>query len=143
MGSRSRFWFVLLAGVALFSLAACGGGPQEASSSAERADVPESAASVANPVEFTNESVVQGAQLFAKNCAVCHGEGGEGDGPGSVGLDPPPANLRLEAIQANSDGTFYYIITHGVEGSAMPAWERTLSDEERWDLVNFIRSLAG
>jgi mono/diheme cytochrome c family protein len=142
MGSRLWVGFILLAGIALFSLAACGGGPEEVTSSAVAADVPESAANVANPVEFTNESVVQGAQLFAKNCAVCHGEGGEGDGPGSAGLDPPPANLRLEAIQANSDGTFFYVITNGIEGSAMPAWERTLSDEERWHLVNFIRSLA-
>ena len=142
MSSRSWFGFILLAGVALLSLAACGGGAEEVTSSAVAAGVPESAANGANPVVFTNESVVLGAQLFAKNCAVCHGEGGEGDGPGSAGLDPPPTNLRLDPIQDNSDGTFFYVITNGIEGSAMPSWERTLGDEERWHLVNFIRSLA-
>jgi mono/diheme cytochrome c family protein len=124
----------------LLLLVACGGQPEEVSSAA--VDVPDDAASVANPVAFSNDSVVAGAQLFAKNCAVCHGDGGEGDGPGSAGLDPAPANLRLETIQANSDGTLYHVITNGIAGSAMPAWNRTLDDEERWHLVNFIRSLG-
>lgn len=102
--------------------------------------VPEEAAAVPNPVAATDASVAAGATIYAKNCAVCHGETGEGDGPGGVGLAVTPANLHADHVQVLTDGGLFYIVTHGRTETAMPAWEHVLSEEQRWQVVNFIRT---
>jgi mono/diheme cytochrome c family protein len=105
-------------------------------------EVPEEAAAVGNPVEASQESIHTGAELFAANCAICHGEGGEGDGPAAAGLEAPPADLHAEHVQENSDGALFYIISHSRPESPMPAWEEVLTEEERWHLVNFLRTFV-
>lgn len=102
--------------------------------------VPEEASELANPFEATDESISTGATLYADNCAVCHGEQGEGDGPGAEGLDPQPADLHAEHVQELTDGGLFYIVSHGRPETAMPAWEGTLSEDERWHVVNFMRT---
>jgi cytochrome c553 len=102
--------------------------------------VPEEAAEVPNPVEASEDSVAQGANLYATNCAVCHGEDGEGDGPTAETLDPKPANLHEDHVQGLTDGALFHIITHGRSDTGMPAWENQLSEEERWHVVNFLRT---
>lgn len=103
-------------------------------------DVPDEAAAVPNPIEATDESVSMGADLYADNCAVCHGENGEGDGPTAASLDPPPADLHEDHVQGLSDGGLFYIINHGRPDSAMPAWEGTLTEQEQWHIINFLRT---
>ena len=103
--------------------------------------VPDDAAAVPNPVTSTDDSIDSGAALFATNCAVCHGETGVGDGPTAEGLDPKPANLQEDHVQDLSDGGLFYIISSGVEGTALVAWKEVFSDEEMWHLVNFLRTL--
>lgn len=104
--------------------------------------VPEEAMAVRNPVAATQDSIAAGAAIFAQNCAVCHGPDGEGDGPGAAGLEIKPANLNEDHVQDLTDGGLFYIITHGRAGTAMPAWESTLSEEQRWQVVNFIRTFG-
>ncbi len=77
------------------------------------------------------------------SCAVCHGETGEGDGPAAGGLESEPSDLHADHVQENSDGALFYIITHGRPDTPMPAWEDVLSEEERWHLVNFLRTFGG
>lgn len=102
--------------------------------------IPEEAAALENPVEVSEASVETGATLFSENCAICHGTEGRGDGPTAETLDPPPADLHADHVQILTDGELFWVITHGVEGTGMPAWEDTLTEEERWDIVNFIRT---
>ena len=102
-------------------------------------DVPEEAAAVPNPIEMDDESLEAGAALYAANCAVCHGETGEGDGPGAEGLEPKPADLHEAHVQENSDGALFYIVSHGRPDTPMPAWNNVLNEDERWHLVNFLR----
>lgn len=103
-------------------------------------DVPEEAAAVPNPIAANEQSIAAGEQLYATNCAVCHGETGQGDGPGAAGLEKPPANLTAGHVQELRDGALFYIISHGRPDTPMPAWENILSEDERWQVVNFLRT---
>ncbi|MBI2879054.1 MAG: cytochrome c [Candidatus Rokubacteria bacterium] len=92
-----------------------------------------------NPVTPTPESVARGKPLYAIYCAPCHGPEGAGDGP--VGPKFIPAtDLRQPATQQKSDGYLAHYIGHG--GAIMPAYGEAISVEERWDIVNYVRSLA-
>lgn len=105
-------------------------------------DVPEDAAAVPNPIEADDESLEVGASLYATNCAICHGETGEGDGPGAEGLEHKPSDLHAAHVQENSDGALFYIVSHGRPDTPMPAWGSQLSEEERWHVVNFLRTFG-
>ena len=91
-----------------------------------------------NPVERTPESVERGAALFARNCASCHGETGAGDGPLADTLPAPPANFTVH-VPFHPDGVLFAWITDGIRGTGMPGWRDQLGEQERWDLVNFLR----
>jgi mono/diheme cytochrome c family protein len=94
-----------------------------------------------NPVPADEVSVARGAQLFATHCQMCHGPGGEGNGPIAPFLvNFKPANLTLPVVQDKSDGALFLTITNGVTGR-MPALNENLTVRERWDVVNFIRTL--
>ena len=96
----------------------------------------------ANPVPADAVSVARGAQLFAIHCAMCHGVKGEGNGTIAAFLNPfRPANLTLPIVQTKSDGALFFTITNGVTGR-MPALNENLTVRERWDVVNFLRTLA-
>ncbi len=74
---------------------------------------------------------------------ICHGPTGKGDGPLGLTLVPRPADLTIHAVPGvHTDGQLYEWITNGFPGSAMPAWRNSLSDTDRWNLVNFIRTMA-
>lgn len=95
---------------------------------------------LANPVERTEASVERGAALFGANCASCHGAEGRGDGPLAETLPAPPANFSVH-VPFHPDGVLYAWISEGIAGTGMPAWEGALSEQERWDLVNFLRAM--
>lgn len=97
----------------------------------------------ANPIPPNRESVAAGQALFTTVCAPCHGVTGKGDGPVGAALNPRPADLRQHAIPGvHTDAQLFEWITNGFPGSRMPAFKSTLSDTDRWNLVNFIRTLA-
>ena len=96
-----------------------------------------------NPIAPNSESIAAGQALFSASCAACHGADGKGDGPVGLTLNPRPADLRQHAIPGiHTDAQLFEWITNGFPGSRMPAFKNTLSDTERWNLVNFIRTLA-
>lgn len=87
-------------------------------------------------------NLAQGKKLFKENCAACHGETGAGDGPLAASLDPAPTNfLDANRMAQLSQFALYNTITLGVDGTSMVSYEKTLSDEERWDLAFYIDSL--
>ncbi len=101
---------------------------------------PEDAVKRENPVAASAESRVRGKQLYAANCASCHGAAGRGDGPVGAALKPKPANLAAMAGQ-HPDGDFAWKIANG--RGTMPAWKGTLTENQIWDLVNFVQGLGG
>lgn len=106
----------------------------------DRALSPEQA-SRGNPVDSSPASVDRGRILFSRNCIQCHGETGRGDGPIAASLPIPPANL-YDHVPYHPDQFFYGIITNGLSG-IMPAFASSLSEDDRWDIMNFLRDQFG
>jgi mono/diheme cytochrome c family protein len=93
-----------------------------------------------NPVTSDEISVGAGADLFFAHCAECHGVDARGGGPtGRTTAVPPPSLVSGHLLQ-HTDGDIYYWISNGLPGG-MPAWQATLSESERWQLVNYLRFL--
>ncbi len=94
------------------------------------------------PVAPTQESLAQGKALFLENCAVCHGEKGDGKGPAAAGMSPPPANFTdIAHSNMYGPGDKFWIITNGALETGMPSFSADISLAGRWHLVNYILSL--
>jgi len=102
-------------------------------------EAPEAAKKIKNPVTNISASAKKGKKLFRSRCAICHGAKGFGDGPGSKALTPKPANLSSARVQGQVDGQIFWKITNG--RNDMIKWGPILSEEQRWDLVNYVRTL--
>jgi mono/diheme cytochrome c family protein len=99
------------------------------------------AAKIKNPVPAADKaaSIERGKQLAMNNCAPCHGQSGKGDGPGAAALPKKPADWTSKAVQSESDANLFVRITDG--NAPMPPWS-SLPDKDRWDLVNYVKSLG-
>lgn len=102
---------------------------------------PRSASKRRNPIPNTPKSVEAGRAVFMPNCTPCHGEHGRGDGPASAALNPKPANLNEPKVWEQTDGAIFWKISNG--RNAMPKWEGALSEEQRWNTINFLRATFG
>jgi mono/diheme cytochrome c family protein len=95
-----------------------------------------------NPTEADEASIARGAQLYDIHCKLCHGQLFDGNGPiAPFLLNARPANLTSPIVQSKSDGSLFMAITNGVDGK-MPPMNENLLVSDRWDLVNFIRTLT-
>ena len=79
--------------------------------------------------------------MYQKNCVVCHGAQGRGDGPAALTLNPRPVNLQLHVPQ-HPDGFLLYWIAEGVQGTQMPSWKDKLTETQRWQIVRYLHELA-
>ncbi len=93
-----------------------------------------------NPVPNRPEVLAEGKALYGELCAHCHGDEGRGDGPESMMYDPAPADFTSEHTAGASDGELFYKITEGRK--PMPSFKRTLTDQQRWTMVRYVRSFA-
>jgi putative copper export protein/mono/diheme cytochrome c family protein len=94
-----------------------------------------------SPVAYTTTSIARGAQLSAENCTQCHGARGKGDGPAATGLEVQPADLTAAHVLDHSEGEVFWWLSEGIPESGMPGFAGRLSEDERWDLVNWVRTL--
>jgi mono/diheme cytochrome c family protein len=90
-------------------------------------------AKIKNPVAMTAQSIAEGKKLFENHCVACHGK------TGIRGIGPDLKGSLL--IHGNSEGEIFHVIGAGVKGTAMKGFREKLSDEKRWNLVNYIISL--
>lgn len=103
--------------------------------------VPEEAKRVANPLKPSQADLPGARRLFFDKCAECHGDSGKGDGSQAKMYDPKPADLTDAAhMNSVSDGELFYKISEGHR--PMPAFKKRYSEEQRWQMVLFIRSLT-
>jgi putative copper resistance protein D len=93
-------------------------------------------------VPYTVASIARGSTLYAEHCAVCHGPKGAGDGPGGLRLPRPPADLRAPHTAHHTAGDLYWWISEGIPAAGMPGFAGLLAEDQRWDLVNFVRALG-
>ncbi len=91
-----------------------------------------------NPVKPDAGSLALGKALFDINCAMCHGQTSAERGPVGKKLVPPPPGLDHDMVQGLSDSTIFKAVTFGF--GRMPAFQDKLEPEERWSLVNFLRT---
>lgn len=101
---------------------------------------PARAARKRNPTTADARSIAAGREVYTRECASCHGASGRGDGPAARDLQKSPGDLTSAATQQQSDGALFWKTTEG--RSPMPSFAKLLSDEERWHVVNFMRTLA-
>lgn len=92
-------------------------------------------------VPYEAASIVIGHTIFQERCARCHGRTGAGDGPDGRGLPRPPADLRSAHTAHHTAGDLFWWVTHGIPAAGMPAFGEALSPEERWDVINFVRTV--
>jgi putative copper resistance protein D len=93
-------------------------------------------------VPYQALSIANGLRLYQEHCAVCHGLAGYGDGPAAAALTPRPADLTAKHTAHHTVGDLFWWLSYGIKGSAMPGFAERLSEEERWDVINFLRTLA-
>lgn len=98
--------------------------------------------SAQNPVAFTTENLADGKEAFGHYCTVCHGLDGQGTGvPFANRMSPPLPSLASPEVQSYTDGQLKWVIENGIDPSGMPASKGTLSDDEMWSIVLFLRHL--
>jgi mono/diheme cytochrome c family protein len=109
-------------------------------------ELPEDADKTKNPTTVTPESIAKGKELYMErtkgNCVFCHGDTGAGNEANLAKLRRKPADLtNKERQSAMTDGEVFWKISKGIQG-IMPAGEKRMSEEERWHVVNYVRTLA-
>ncbi len=162
-------------GVLIFTLAACGGtstdnnptatppvaiatlppaavsprgmgmGPGNGMRARHQAKIPAEYAGLENPIAADDDSLARGAEIYTANCAVCHGDGGMGDGPAGVGLDPAPVPIAHTSQMLGDNYLFWRISDGGAAepfNSLMPAFASTIDEQGRWDVINYVRALG-
>jgi cytochrome c5 len=103
--------------------------------------VPEEAKQLRNPLQPTLPTLKSARDVYADKCAHCHGDSGKGDGRDASKYDPAPTNFtNAKRMSEATDGELFYKISEGKK--PMPVFKNKLSEDQRWELVLFIRSLA-
>jgi putative copper resistance protein D len=93
------------------------------------------------PVPFDAISIANGVELFAANCVPCHGPQAKGNGVLAKTLPKQPVDLLTEPHTAmHTAGDFFHWLTYGRFNGIMPAFGDKFSEEERWDLLNFLHA---
>ncbi len=100
---------------------------------------PARAARKANPIPSDDASIAAGKEVFTKNCLSCHGPTGKGDGAAAFALNPKPRDLSNPKVAQQSDGSIFWKLTEGKK--PMPAFEKLTTETERWQVINFVRTL--
>jgi putative copper export protein/mono/diheme cytochrome c family protein len=92
-------------------------------------------------IPYAATSIAGGLNHYEQNCTPCHGVSGHGDGPAASSLPVKPADLSAPHTALHTPGDLYWWI-HGILASGMPAFGDTLTNDDRWDIINFLGAFA-
>lgn len=101
--------------------------------------VPANYKTMKNPIAMSDASSQAGQALYMKTCAACHGRTGLGDGPKAKSLKTVPTNFTKAESQNQTDGEHFYKTKTG--RGDMPKYEGKLSDDDIWNIINYVRTL--
>jgi mono/diheme cytochrome c family protein len=94
---------------------------------------------ISNPVSSNPKSIRAGHAVYCDQCLCCHGSSAKGDGPSGGDLQPKPDDLTTSNLRSESDGALYWKITNGRD--PMPAFDTMLAAKDRWNVINYLRTL--
>lgn len=120
-----------------------GMGPGSGMMDRHHVQVPDEFAGLDNPIPANEDSLLRGEESYVAQCATCHGDYGNGDGPGGANLDPAPAPIA-HTSQMMSDAYLFWRITEGgipFETGMLP-YRDILDEQARWDVINYVRALG-
>jgi mono/diheme cytochrome c family protein len=137
MKTSRTLWIVGV--VTLVTFAYSVGSAAAADSMAEKWLSPAPSAAKKNPIASTQPSIAAGQKIYSKTCMMCHGKTGDADGPAVIELNIHPAKLSDPQLANESDGSLFWKISTGKK--PMPAYGKRLSETDRWNLVNYIRTI--
>ena len=135
--SRTLFWILRVVALATFAYSV--GGAAAGDSMSGKWLSPAASGAKKNPIAPTPDSIAAGQKIYSKTCAMCHGKSGDADGPAVIELNIHPAKLSDPQLNTEPDGALFWKITTGKK--PMPAYGKRLSETDRWNLVNYIRTL--
>ena len=121
----------LLAGTAILSLT-----PPAVAQAAEPWVAPAEARAKTNPLSGDTKAAVAGKTTFTANCMVCHGPLGQGDGPAAAALTPKPANFTTST---ETEGGLFWKLGEG--RGAMVSFKTSLTENQRWEIVAYLKTL--
>lgn len=103
-------------------------------------DVPEAAKQKKNLYPPDESSIARGRKSYKLECMRCHGKEGKGDGSSAINIEKTVADLSSDYVQKQTDGELFWKISEGRK--PMPLAKRTLTDDQRWDIINYIRTFG-
>lgn len=130
----------LIAGALGAAVVIAGALAQDTKTGADEWVAPARAAKKKNPIALDDASRAKGMAVYVKECASCHGNKGKGDGPAVKDLEKRPEDLTLPKTLNQTDGALFWKLTEGRK--PMASYEKTLSEDDRWHVINYLRTLA-
>jgi cytochrome c553 len=95
-----------------------------------------------NPLPLSPDTLADGKEAFSHYCVACHGMDGQNTGvPFTDHISPPIPSLASHDVQSYSDGQLKWILDYGIWPSGMPGSKGTLSDDELWSIIVYLRHL--
>nr|WP_315158699.1 cytochrome c [uncultured Flavobacterium sp.] len=129
---KTNFSYLLV--VVLFSI-----GGQFVFAQASDWKAPKTADALQNPFKGNAKATAEGKRIFEQMCVLCHGVKGKGNGEAGLTLDKKPANFSAFKVKNESDGVIFWKLTNGKP--PMASYEELMTEDQRWQLVNYIREL--
>ncbi|MBI4740340.1 MAG: c-type cytochrome [Betaproteobacteria bacterium] len=128
--------------LAIAFVAALGAGSPAAS-----ADAPKVKTGPVKPTPVAAD-LEAGKKLYRRYCTQCHGDEGKGDGPAADFIYPRPRNFTTAIFkvrttlsgQLPTDHDLFHIISEGLPGTSMPAWKKFIPENDRWQLVHYVKT---
>ena len=97
---------------------------------------------LATDIPYAATSITAGLKHYEDNCTGCHGVSGHGNGPAATNLPVKPADLSAPHTALHTGGDLYWWVTHGIPASGMPAFADVLTNDDRWDIINFLGAFS-
>ena len=95
-----------------------------------------------NPLDVTIDNIDAGKRIWTRECAVCHGDEGQGQGLYRAGIEPVPPDFNDPGTyNTYKDADYFWRVSEGVPWTAMPTWKLVYNETERWQLVMYIRTM--